>query len=279
MREPGELVSAFPRPGRALKAVLATIAVVAVVGAIVVNWAPGGTAGKSIFFALAFDVDNPLGKPWALVTSGVLTSPVGISHALWSLLGLYFLTPDLERRWGGARLVRFLIATVVVSNLVVLAGNQLRIENEIFHPGVVFGPLATITATAIAWSKENAQREIRFMFFLPMTGRTLFWITVGFGVLALVFAQGAYEGALSPMGGVAAGLLFGGSPSPMRTLWLRLKLFVLRRRGATLTVESITGERPRAGRRRAGPALRVVPGGLEDELKNRKPPKDKRYLN
>jgi hypothetical protein len=58
---------------------------------------------------------------------------------------------------------------------------------------------------------------------------------------------------------------------------------VLRRKGPSLTVESLTeaGERPKPPKRASGksPALRVVYGGLEDELKNRKPPKDKRYLN
>ena len=38
---------------------------------------------------------------------------------------------------------------------------------------------------------------------------------------------------------------------------------------------------PRAPKRssKGGPPLRVVQGGLDDDLKNRKPPKDKRYLN
>lgn len=53
--------------------------------------------------------------------------------------------------------------------------------------------------------------------------------------------------------------------------------------GAVLTIDAVTGEiseRPRAAaRRKGGPPLRVVQGGLDDDLKNRKPPKDKRYLN
>jgi hypothetical protein len=54
----------------------------------------------------------------------------------------------------------------------------------------------------------------------------------------------------------------------------------MRRQGNALTVESLTGsDRPRAPKRKGGPPLRVVQGGLDDDLKNRKPPKDKRYLN
>jgi hypothetical protein len=77
--------------------------------------------------------------------------------------------------------------------------------------------------------------------------------------------------------------MYGGTPSPMRSVWLRVKLALLRRKGHTLTVESITGggERPRAPKRssKSGPPLRIVQGGLDEDLKNRKPPKDKRYLN
>ena len=56
-----------------------------------------------------------------------------------------------------------------------------------------------------------------------------------------------------------------------------------RRKGSAVSVESILdpreATRPRAAKRKGGPPLRVVPGGLEDDLKNRKPPKDKRFLN
>lgn len=285
MREPGEIAAALPRPGRALKMVLALIAGFALLGAIVVNWAPGGAQGAELFRWLAFTPSPRVlaTRPWTIVTSGLLTYPEGISHALWSLVGLYFLTTDLEKRWGGARLVRFLVASVFVGNLAVLAASFVPLQNQLFHPPLVVGPLAAITATAIAWSKDNAHRQIRFLFFLPMSGRTLYWLTIGLAFLALVFAQGAPEGAVAPLGGVVAGLLFGGTPSPARSLWLRIKLGLLRRRGGRVTVESVLEppSRPRPAKRssKGGPPLRVVPGGLEDELKNRKPPKDKRYLN
>jgi membrane associated rhomboid family serine protease len=283
MREPGEVVSApFPRPGRALKAVLVALAVFAVVGAVVVNWAPGGKSGEDLFRILAFDPHRPE-RVWTWLTAGILTSPRGISHALWSLVGLYFLTNDLESRWGGTRLLRFLGLSVIFGNLTVLAVSFVPFANGIFHPPVVFGPMAAITATAMAWAKENATRQIRLFFFLPIKGKTLYWVTIGFAVLAMLFMQDAPEGAVAPFGGIAAGLLFGGTPSPARATWLRLKLALLRRKGTALTVESMMGgpDARRAPKRAAkgGPALRIVQGGAEDDLKNRKPPKDKRYLN
>jgi membrane associated rhomboid family serine protease len=265
---------------------LIVIAVFAIAGAVIVNWAPGGETGLRLFRLLAFEPARPE-RVWTWVTSGVLTSPLGISHALWSLVGLYFLTTDLEKQWGGARLLRFLAASVVLGNLMVLLVSFVPLKNEIFHPVLAFGPMGAITATAMAWSKENAHRQIRLFFFLPISGKTLFWITIGFAVLALLFLQGAPEGAAAPFGGILAGILLGGTPSPVRSVWLRAKLALMRRKGHALTVESLASgapERPRGVKRSAkgGPPLRIVQGGqagLEDDLKNRKPPKDKRYLN
>lgn len=289
MREPAEMMAAFPRPGRALKAVLVTIAALAIVSAIVVHWAPGGAQGMAIYSWLAFEphalTQGGVPRLWTLLTSGLLTFPDGIGHALFSLIGLYFLTTDLERRWGGARILRFLALSVVIGNLAVLAGTYLPLGHATFQPRLVVGPLAAIVATAIAWSKENEHRQVRLMFFLPVSGRTLFWLTVGLSLLSLLFLQGAHEGALAPLGGVLTGLVFGGSPSRARKAWLRLRLGVLRRKGGRLTVEDLLDDgpgRPRpAPPKRSGkaPALRVVQGGLDDALKGRKPPKDKRYLN
>lgn len=279
------MTMAFPRPGRTLKAVMGALAVISVAGAIIHNWLPGGPSGAAILAWLECDLSKLVTRPWTLVTSGLVTNPQVLSHVLFSLLGLYFLGTDLEKRWGGARLVRFLVASVVAGNLVALLADLLPVSHQIFHRGAfvpLFGPGAALAATAIAWSKENTARQVRLFFFLPVSGRVLFWVTIGFCVLGLAYYQDVPEGAFAPFGGVAAGMALAGSPSPVRALYLRIKLAFLRRRGATLTVESITGsaERPRATKRSGkGPPLRVVMGGLEDDLKNRKPPKDKRFLN
>ena len=144
--------------------------------------------------------------------------------------------------------------------------------------------MAAITATAMAWAKENATRQIRLFFFLPISGKTLYWITIGFAVLALLFMQGAPEGAAAPFGGILAGLLFGGTPSPVRSALAPREARAPAPQGphAHGRVDhrrSAIARAPRSARRRAAPPLRIVQGGLEDDLKNRKPPKDKRYLN
>jgi hypothetical protein len=74
----------------------------------------------------------------------------------------------------------------------------------------------------------------------------------------------------------------------MRTLYLKAKLAFLRRQRGALRVEDVLAQgtssrraqsSPRRASRPGAPPLRVVQGGLDDVLKNRKPPKDKRYLN
>ncbi len=268
-----------------MKIVLATIAVVAVVGAIVANWAPGPPAGPRLWKLFACSPEDIANLHlWTLVTSGVLTSPRGLGHVFFTLLGLYFFTPQLEKTWGGARLLRMLIISVVVGNLLVLLVDRIPVRSEIFHPPFMFGAGAALAAVVVAWSREYTNSQVRLFFVLPVSGRVLFWLTIAGCVLGLVFNESVPEGAVAPFGGVAVGLALGGHPSPARALWLRFKLAVLRRRGAALTVESILDDapRPRPAKRassKGGPSLRVVQGGLEDELKNRKPPKDKRYLN
>lgn len=277
MRDARDIFAAsFPRPGRALKAVLIVLAAFAILGGIVVNWAPGGPTGVALLEWLVFQPSLVFPRVWTLFTSGLVTDPAGISHALWALVGLYFLGPDLEARWGGARFVRFLIAAVFTGNLAVLLMSVIPYAPEGVHPSLAFGPMAAVEACAVAWGKENADRRMRFMFFLEMSGRAFMWITIGFAVVALVFLRSMPEGAVAPLGGVLAGVLLSGSPSPVRSLWLRVKLAVLRKRGASLSVESLTGSKTRAVRKpsRSGPSLRVLRGGDGDE-----PPKDKRHLN
>lgn len=279
----------FPRPGRALRVVLGVIAAVSLAGAIVFNWAPGGAAGAEIFEKLTFSPHEVLaGQVWRPFTAALLTSPRGIGHILFTLIGLYFLSTDLEKRWGPGRFLRFLGVSALLGWAVALAVDLLPLAYPIFHRDHLFGASAAITATAIAWSRENANMRVRLFFVLPVSGRYLLWVTIGFCVLNVLYFQEVSEGAIAPFGGVLAGLLLSGQPSLARRAWLTLKLALLKRQRAGLSAEEIlrggddesSGSSSAARRRRPGaPPLRVVSGGLDDELKKRKVPKDKRYLN
>jgi membrane associated rhomboid family serine protease len=268
----------FPKPGPALWAILGTTAVLGVFSAFLATWVPGG---ERVFAVLACEVDGAFTQPWRLLTSGLLTSPSHWSHLLFSLAGLYFLGASLERRWGPWRLVRFFAIAILLGNLATIAAAAVVPPDAQarFHPEFVFGPMAAITAIAVAWSIEFRDATVNLFLFLPVRAKTLLWLTIGFCVLDLVYPAGLPEGVVAPFGGVVAGLLFGGSPSLARTAWLRVRLLFLRRRAAGLRLDDVLFPKPKRRSRPGSPPLRVVPGGIDEALKKRSLPKDKKYLN
>jgi membrane associated rhomboid family serine protease len=268
----------FPRPGRVLRGVLWLVAGLAVFWALA-HWVPGGNAA---FGALVFSPEAVLhGEVWRLFTAGLLSppGPGAVPHLFFTLIGLYFLSPDLERRWGGLRFAVFLVTCLVGGYVLALAVSQLPIlPGELLHPVALCGLGAAITGTAVAWSRENANLEVRLFFVVPVKGRQLLWLTIGWCVLSVVFQDAPMEGVVAPFGGILAGLFFGGAPSPLRTAYLNWKLASLKKRSGGLSAQAMLA--PTSAKRRAGgPPLRVVQGGLEDDPPKREPPRDKRYLN
>jgi len=268
----------FPKPGRALWTVLVTIAVLGISNAILLNWVRGG---EVVFAALACVLNRALQEPWRLLTSGLLTSPQSWTHLLFTLVGFYFLGAPLERRWGAWRFGRFLAIAVLFGNLATLAINA-GVPPDLrgrFIPALVFGPGAAIAAIAVAWSREYPDSTVNLFFFLPMRGRLFLWITIGFCMIDLIYPASIPEGVIAPFGGVLAGLLFGGTPSLARRTWLHARLAFLRRTTGGVRVQDLLSPDARRRSRAGRPPLRVVTGGVEEQLKNRPSPKDKRYLN
>jgi membrane associated rhomboid family serine protease len=270
--EEGPMSVHFPRPGPVLKTVLIALVAFGLGGALLQWTAWGGV----VFQALMFIPERVLHRyeAWRFVTSGLLTLSFG--QLLSYGIGLYFLSPDLERRWGSKRFAWFLAGSIAAGNVLVLAVNALPLSNKIFHPDVACGCAAAMAAIAVAWAQANPELEVRLFFFLPLKGKYLFWITLAFCLIPLVYGDPSTDGVAAPFGGVVTGMAFGGSASILRRTYLELKLAVLKRRAAA----GPSSARPSVRRARAsGPALRVLPGGLEEELKKREPPNDKRYLN
>ncbi len=269
---------AFPKPGPAVLAVLVAMSALGILTAFLAAWVQDGA---NVFRWFAFFPVRPLALPWRWLTSGLLTNPDGWSHLFLSLLGIYFLGTPLERRWGPWRFARFVAVSVVLGNLMTLAADLLMPPGAAprFHPGMVFGPTAVITGIAIAWAREYSDSTVQLFLVVPVRGRVLFWITIGFCVLDLVYPAGMPEGVVAPFGGLIAGLLFGGTPSLSRTLWLRVRLAFLRRQSSGARAQDLFSLTPTRRPKPGSPPLRIVPGGLEDVLKKRTPPKDKRYLN
>lgn len=266
----------FPKPGRALKAILALLAIVGIAVSLLFNYGP-----KGILEYLVVVPGHILQRPWTLLTGPLVTNPTSWGHLIFSLVGLYFLGPMLEQDWGAARFVRFVVLSVLAgTGLALLLAAIAPASVRAFHPELMMGPGAVLAALGVAWGREHANAQIRLFFFLPLSGRTFVWLTLGFCVLGLVYPSGIPEGVAAPFGGFVTGLLLAGTPSALRSLYLRTKLGLLRRKHPPVRLDlegrPSSPKRPRPG----APPLRVVQGGLdEDLLKRRTPPKDKRYLN
>src|ERR1700722_1172323 len=126
--EQGPMSVQFPKPGPVLKVVLMALAAFGLGGALL-HWTSWGGV---IFQALMF-VPGRLLPPhyevWRLVTSGLLTG--SFSQLLFAGIGLYFLSPDLERRWGSKRFAWFLVASIVLGNVLVLLVDATHLASPI----------------------------------------------------------------------------------------------------------------------------------------------------
>ena len=273
-----QVLNGMPRPGRAIWASMIVLGVIGVGTAVLSTW---GSGAAKVFAWLAYIPSQGVLQPWRLLTSVLLTSPDSMFHLLAALVTLFFLGAPMEKHWGTWRFLRFVALSAILGNLTTWLVDVGMPEGapEHFHPRFVFGPDAFITGIVVAWSREYSDQIVNFFMVLPMRGRTMLWVTIGFCVLGLVYPGGLYEGVVAPFGGVVAGLLFGGSPSLARSAWLRARLFFLRRQSSSLRVDDVLRKPPRRAPRPGSPPLRVVSGGLEEVLKKRTPPKDKRYLN
>jgi membrane associated rhomboid family serine protease len=262
-------VYGFIRPGKALLGLMVGITAIWLMFAVGVNW---GGASDSVFFLLAGSTDAILrGEVWRLFTAPLLHAP-----RVWSLvvtlLGLLFLAPRLETEWGSARTLRFIALTATLSyvlqmltGLVLPASIAARLV-----PSYWFGLSPAISAITIAWASTFRGSVVNVMGVLPMTSRTLVMVVVGFNLLSIAAGEQAPEGLLSPFFGMGLGwALGGGTPSPLRKAWLKLRLSRL---------ESQANPRPGARRKpRSNPGgLRVIPGGRVDD--DDKGP-DGRWLN
>lgn len=263
-------LTGLPKPGKVVIGVLIVLFTVWLMFAMAVNW---GGASLQLFELFCGNqraiVDGQL---WRLVTAAFMHEPSGsISHILWVMLGFYFLTPSLEQKFGSARLGRFLISSAIfaysfqfLALLVLPTSVGARLVGNEFW----FGAFPVLEAVAVAWALNFPDQQIRLFLFLPASSRMLIWMVVGLSVLRVVAQSHAPEGLLSPFGGMLAGwLLGGGTPSPLRRVYLNWKLSRLEQE--TERARVTRSERVRKAN------LRVVPGGKSD--KQTRDPKD--WLN
>jgi membrane associated rhomboid family serine protease len=274
-RRPSDLQSmGLPKPGPALRGVLLAIFAVWLAFALGINWAG---APVSLFAALCGNTEGILhGQVWRLFTAPFMHEVShNIGHVLTPLLGLYFLGPSLESHWGSARFLRFLGGSAVLSyvfqmlvELALPASLAARLVPEFW-----FGAMPVVSAVSVAWALSFRGRTINLMFVIPITSTGLIVFVLLLNVMYLIANAGGPEGQISPFGGMLAGyLLGGGSPSPLRRLWLKLRLAQLdaearreadarKKRVARSGLEVIEGGKSERGSDRDGDGKKGPDGG------------------
>jgi membrane associated rhomboid family serine protease len=221
----------LPRPGKALGSVLAALFFLWLMFAVAINW---GGASEELFTLLCGNSEKILqGEVWRLFTAPFMHYPSGeIRHILWALLGLYFLGPALEERWGGARLLRFLFFSALIAyGFQLLLGLLLPASASAkLVPTHWFGAFPVVEAVAIAWALSFRGQTVRLLFFIPVSAMTMVAVIVVLSTLRVIALASMPEGLLSPFGGMFAGWLLGAStPSPLRRFYLKLRMQQLER--------------------------------------------------
>jgi membrane associated rhomboid family serine protease len=123
------------------------------------------------------------GHAWQLVSYIVPTTPMGIF--LFGVL-LWMFGGELERRWGARRFLTFYFGvTIAAAGLLSLLALVLAPLRAI----PVFGTDALLLALVIAWGIIYAERQILFMFVLPLKGRTVVLLSLGVTALYAFASQ------------------------------------------------------------------------------------------
>ena len=247
-------VMTLPKPGRALTGLMLGLLALWVMFAVALRW---GDADPELFVFFAGVTEKIAAlEIWRLFTAPFLHAPDDPWHVVGVLIGLFFLTPSLEQRWGPRRLLVFLWLAATTAYLCQFLAELLMPASVAarLSRGLWFGGLPAIEAVAVAWALNFRGQTVRLFFVLPVSAKTLLYFVIGFSVLRLIAAQPPPEGLIAPFGGLFAGWLFGGgTPSPARKLVLKLRYRQLEREAARERVQ-------RAGRLKKS-SFSVIEGG------------------
>ncbi len=157
------------------------------------------------------------GEVWRLFTYPFFESdPVAL---LLGGLMLWMFGRDLALAWGERR---FLAAFTGLGAGAAAATSLLALAWPRLQGGAWAGPWPVIDALVVAWALRFPDRQLLFMFALPVTGRALLWLTVGGTALYAVFSgPGPYVPHLLAEGLVALWLRGPRLRLPRLPRWLR----------------------------------------------------------
>ena len=156
--------------------------------------------GTPVHDALVLNPSRLLTQPWTIVTYAF--THTAVLHFLFNMLGLFFLGPPLEDRWGGRAFLRFY--------LVAALGGAVF---SLFLPGSVLGASAAINGLLLAWALIWPDAQIFLFGVIPVKVK---WLALATVVLSLVNAAGSGAGDgvahFAHLGGLVAAFIYLKSP-------------------------------------------------------------------
>jgi membrane associated rhomboid family serine protease len=239
VRRPGYILGAvpfrFPRLTATVKKLLIVLAAAFVSVAVLQN-----IAGVPVFEWLALSLHFELNLLWQPFTYWLVYPPQegALFNFLFVLLGIYFFLSPFEEAFGAKRALQLAASGVLAAALATVA-----LAFAIAPVRPIFGAASIALAALGAFPIIARDREILFMFVLPMKAWTVIALGLGIAALSAVLARDPFvfaEHAAALGGG------FGFAK------WI------------TRPRISKTKKAP-PKRRRSGPDLKVLRGGSDDD--------------
>ena len=244
---PSPVFAGFPRPGKTLTAAMLLVGCSWVALAIAVNY--GGASERVVEPVLGVPELILRGELWRLFTAALVHDPGAPSHVLSTLLGLFFLGPSLEDRWGSRRMALFLVSS---AGFAFAAQVVVGLFVAKLHAGAFFGGIGVVEAIAVAWALQNKDRTVQLFFVLPVSGMALLGFVFLMSVMNVIAQHAPPEGLVTPFGGMLAGYLLSDS-SPLRRWYLKLRL-------SRIEAQTLALKTKPAPRRVDSPSLRLIHG-------------------
>ncbi|MBN2019479.1 MAG: rhomboid family intramembrane serine protease [Sedimentisphaerales bacterium] len=153
---------------------------------------------------------------WRLITYQFLHG--GIFHIFFNMLGLFFLGPALERRWGSRKFLTFYLSCGVAGGIFYIILVSIGYLAPLPMIGASGAVLGVFTACAILFPQI-----VVFLFFFPVPIRVAAILFILYSVVT-IFSRGANVGGEAcHLAGVAAGAFYVFSQSWRTSLKLRFK--------------------------------------------------------
>ena len=164
-------------------------------------------------------------KIWQVATYALMHDMNSASHILFNLLGIFFLGPSLERRWGARGFLHFFVLSAVIAGVFTLLCGL--IFPQTFGARVV-GVSGSVMALLTAFSLVIPEATILLFFVIPVKAKWLIFLALGIDLLFFLPGNSGIAFHTHLGGALAAWLLITGNWRPQLAID-RVKLWRMAR--------------------------------------------------